>query len=146
MNAQLWQSIYTLQSSMLQLHHWHHHAGVHYPPKLPAPLHAATAPAVFYLGVRHMSTEVSLEEVLHACCWCHVCVLGLEPWFHNWTCCKVNKVINVFHQVSHLSRPTALPDNEVREPRSAPLLPAWPNWEAWVSARLRPASASAHHQ
>lgn len=60
-------------------------------------------------------------------------VVGLVPRFHNWMCCKVNKVINVFHQVSHLSRYTALPDNEVREPRSAPHLPAWPNWEAWVS-------------
>lgn len=109
-------------------------------------LHSATAPAIFYLRVRHMTTKVSVEEILHVCCWWQLCVVGLEPQFHNWMCCKVNKVINVFHQVSHLSRHTALPDNEVREPLSAPLLPAWPNWEALVSARLISASASAHHQ
>lgn len=109
-------------TSVPQLHHWHHGACVHY-------YTAVTAPTVFWSASRRFH----LSEFLCVCCQCCVCVVGSELRFHNWVCCKVSKVINVSHQASHLSRPTALLDNEVRESWSV-LLPVWRNWEAQVSA------------
>lgn len=141
MNTQLWQSIHTLQC--------HDYITLTMAPASITPRNcsryytAVTAPTVFWSAFTQ-PRRFHLSEVLCVCFQGCMCVIGHEPRFQNWVCCKVSKVINVSHQASHLSRISRKWSQGVL---SSPLLPSWTNWKAQVSVHFavnRGHSSSSH--